>query len=280
MRAATACKPQSSKLPRPAEGSALATINSGPAIGQRHSAKRRSVTPPAFDLRQTAIARATHACRFCDDCVVVRTGARATVLAGLLKQGGCTADAHVRPAPRIADFESAIADDLVTLYRDLGGIHDPPDLRPGPWDLSFDGILIELDEELHFNRYRGSTLGYAWASRTPWASRYRDMCTEREGRCLRAGKWGQRWTSKSSARMFGAGAPPGRLDDIGGAPRWKQRAMYDAMKDAVAANAADIRVARLSVWDEVSGELLGNVLEGRGSLHFDDLLGLLSTRTS
>jgi hypothetical protein len=40
-----------------------------------------------------------------------------------------------------------------------------------------------------------------------------------------------------------------------------------------------MRVARLSVWDEVSGSLLGDVLQERASLKLDDLLGLVDART-
>jgi hypothetical protein len=159
-------------------------------------------------------------------------------------------------------------------------VHVTPSLRPGPWDLSFDGILIELDEELHFNRYRATALEHCAASPLPWAESYLEACGQHEADCLRAGRWGQRWGNKSSVRMFGDAAEPGHLDAPGGAPRWKQRAIYDAMKDAVAASTADVRVARLSVWDEVSGEFLGKVLEGRRLLDIDDLLGLLSSRTS
>jgi hypothetical protein len=38
-------------------------------------------------------------------------------------------------------------------------------LRLSAWDLEFDGIAVELDEHLHFNRYRGLTLKsprYSW----------------------------------------------------------------------------------------------------------------------
>ena len=53
--------------------------------------------------------------------------------------------------------------------------------------------------------------------------------------------------------MFSSGSQPGDLASEGGAPRWKQRAIYDAMKDTVAAGAKGVRVARLSVYDNVSG---------------------------
>lgn len=51
------------------------------------------------------------------------------------------------------------AEELLHLYRSLGGAQERPDLRSGLWDLVFAGpFLVELDEELHFNRYRAATL--------------------------------------------------------------------------------------------------------------------------
>ena len=66
---------------------------------------------------------------------------------------------------------------------------------------------------------------------------------------------------------------------LGGAPRWKQRALYDAIKDA-SAHANDLRFARLSIYDEVSGAPLGAALSGRHSIDTDELLELLAARTS
>jgi hypothetical protein len=200
-------------------------------------------------------------CGSCDHWGMVRTGRRASVLADLLEGAGLAADVTPRRAPRIADLHPSIAEDLFDLYRTLGGRLDRPVLRPGAWDLSMDGVLIELDEELHFNRYRETTLQRPWAAGLPWTWPYLDMCRAREVECRRAGRWGRRWTNESSVRMFGDGARPGDLSSDAGAPRWKQRALYDAVKDAIAAQDENMRVARLSVYDEVSGRLLWDVLD-------------------
>jgi hypothetical protein len=50
------------------------------------------------------------------------------------------------------------------------------------------------------------------------------------------------------------------------------------MKDASVLE-GDFKLARLSVYDEVSEELLGDVLRGRASLEVDDLMTLLTSRT-
>ncbi len=211
---------------------------------------------------------------------MVRTGKRATVLAGLLESAGLRARVGSQPAPRIEDFDPTIARHVLDTYRTLGGRLDHLALRPGTWDLNMNGVVIELDEELHFNRYRKTTLRNEWAQALPWTAPYLELCQTREAECLKAGMWGKRWTNDSSSRMFGAGAPPGDLSGEAGAPRWKQRALYDAMKDAWAASAKSIGVARLSVYDNVSGCLLGDVLTGRTTLKSDDLLALVASRTS
>ncbi|WP_200962728.1 hypothetical protein [Terrabacter sp. Soil810] len=183
-------------------------------------------------------------------------------------------------APRLRDLDADVTAMLLDLYRHLGGRREDPDLRPGSWDLSANGVLIELDEELHFNRYRETTLRQTWAQSLPWNRPYLEFCQSRESECLRAATWGKRWTSESSANMFGDAAPPGDLLSAAGSPRWKQRALYDAIKDAVAAHGAGTKVARLSVYDEVSGQSLGNVLTGSARCQIEDLLALVDARTA
>ena len=161
---------------------------------------------------------------------------------------------HGLPAPRTrASFSSS--------YRRLGGQQEQPEFRPGAWDLVFaGGLVVELDEELHFNRYRLLTLTSSWSDRLPWTEDYQRLCIEREGDCLRAGQWGRRWTSPSAARMF-SGGPPADLNGDG-APRWKQRALYDAIKDSIASAEAGVALARVSIWDSVGDMILGAALDG------------------
>lgn len=68
-------------------------------------------------------------------------------------------------------------EELLTLYRDFGGLQDAPSFRPGPWDLAFEGgLVVELDEELHFNQYRGATLETSWADELPWTDARQEAC--------------------------------------------------------------------------------------------------------
>ncbi|GAA5141766.1 hypothetical protein GCM10023340_04010 [Nocardioides marinquilinus] len=163
------------------------------------------------------------------------------------------------------------------LYRELGGANEQPTLRPGAWDLCAGGTVIELDEELHFNRYRAATLEGEWAAALPWCDDYRELCGVREPECLRAATWGKRWANPSSDRLFGGSSPPGDLDGGLGASRWKQRALYDAFKDVVALT-TDLRLARLSVWDDVGGRTLGEMLEGRAEVDPAEVVALVVRR--
>ncbi len=45
------------------------------------------------------------------------------------------------------------------VYSSLGGIEDVfPANHCKSWGIEFEGIAVGLDEQLHFNRYRGITL--------------------------------------------------------------------------------------------------------------------------
>jgi hypothetical protein len=78
-------------------------------------------------------------------------------------------------------------------------------------------------------------------------------------------------------QMFGPAGPRGILDGAG-SPRWKQRAIYDAMRDAAALHGS-VRLVRLSTYDEVGGATLGCALEGTAPVERDALQRLIEERT-
>jgi hypothetical protein len=210
---------------------------------------------------------------------MVRTGARAVALGAALVDAGFDVVLQGPPAPRLELLPADLAAAVVALYRGLGGQQEQPVLRPGAWDLALaGGVVIELDEELHFNRYRARTLAEPWAHNLPWRPAYLAMCDHHEDDCLRAGAWGKRWTAESCERMFGPAAPAAHLDVNGGAPPWKQRAFYDAVKDAVATVSGEPQVIRLAVHDDIGGVPLGAVLEGRGRVASSELRALVERR--
>jgi hypothetical protein len=76
--------------------------------------------------------------------------------------------------------------------------------------------------------------------------------------------------------MFGVPSRAGQLDGAG-APRWKQRALYDAIKD-LASLAASLRVVRVSVYDRVGPRTLAECLRKPASTDIPALGALLDER--
>lgn len=173
------------------------------------------------------------------------------------------------PRPRWPDFSERESNRAMHTYRMLGGIQTEPRLAPGSWDLSFQDLIVELDEELHFNRYRLATLSQSWSEGLPWSAAYGTFSAEHEPRCINAGSWGSRWTTASTEAQFGLADEPGVLS-VKGAPRWKQRALYDSMKDEHAVSGA-VRLSRLSIYDKVGGVMLGQLLASPDTCDLDTL---------
>jgi hypothetical protein len=156
--------------------------------------------------------------------------------------------------PRLGNLPNTAADEVLEIYRALGGAQPSPTLRPGSWDVLVDDVLVELDEQLHFNRYRSLTLtagSYEHLPRFPLAD-YRTFCAAKEGVCLKLGQGQKRWTSDSTEAQFGPSAPRGDLSGAG-APRWKQRALYDLIKDLTQLDSQAPPLARISIWDRLPG---------------------------
>jgi hypothetical protein len=211
---------------------------------------------------------------------MVKTGARAIALQALLTRIGRSPSATKPAGPRLSILPDVPRDWILDLYRELGGRAESPTLRPGGWDLVCAGdIVVELDEELHFNRYRRLTLLPEWAAALPWRDDYGAFCSEQEPACLAAATWGRRWTNPSSEVLFGVADAAGDLGSSG-APRWKQRALYDAMKDASTLFADSFRLIRLATHDLVGGTRLGDALEGRATLDLDALAAMLTSRST
>jgi hypothetical protein len=176
------------------------------------------------------------------------------------------------------DLPREARDDLVRLYRSLGGVLDLEDFASGDWDFDLaDGLKIELDEFLHFNRYRATTLAMPWAETLAWSADYEAYCQTFEYKCLRIRLEGT-WASKSSDCMFGGSDPIGVLGNLGSS-RWKQRALYDAVKDAFASH-RNLAVARISVIDNINGKSIDRELKKGRLLDPDGLRSLIAARTA
>jgi hypothetical protein len=193
---------------------------------------------------------------------VIDMGAQQDALVQLLADAGYRRASTKSMRPNLESLRSADQQEILRLYRTLGGVLDAPRLRPGAWDCVLEGgLMVELDEGQHFNRYRRKTLESAWAQDLPWREAYLRYCMQFESACALERGWGSYWTSVSTERMFGP-AGPTRLLDGAGSPRWKQRALYDAMRD-IAAVGSGVRLARLAVYDVVDGTPLAAILDGK-----------------
>lgn len=160
----------------------------------------------------------------------------------------------VAALPRLDALSDSAAAEVLAVYRKLGGQLESPALRPGAWDLTVDGILVELDEQLHFNRYRATTLEaptYATLSRFPLTA-YRAFSAAKEPDCLRLGSGQGRWMNTSTEAHFGPCGPRGDLSG-NGSSRWKQRALYDFMKDLTQLDPDAPPLARITIWDPLPG---------------------------
>lgn len=159
----------------------------------------------------------------------------------------------------MADLSAPARSEVLRIHAMLGGLSATPTLHPGAWDVqTADGLIVELDEEFHFTRYRAATLRLPLLSELPWTMSHLEHCAAHESA---AAGGGRRWTSPPSEKMFGPSDPVGVLGQRGSA-RGKQRALYDAMKDVAAATGA-VRLARISIYDEVAGAALGDILYGK-----------------
>jgi hypothetical protein len=156
-------------------------------------------------------------------------------------------------------------DEVMRVYRSLGGILNEIPFRFGGWDIVAPNFIIELDEEQHFNRYRKQTLESAIYK--SWklfdVANYRTYCDKFENICLKKAARGGYWTNNSTEGQFGAAGANGDFSGVG-SPRWKQRAFYDFCRD-IYGMANQIQVYRLSIYDEVktnSGKVtLANALD-------------------
>jgi hypothetical protein len=187
-------------------------------------------------------------------------------------------EADKPPRPKLTAMPPDARKQVIDLYRALGGIHPDPPLTTGSWDSAYAGnLMVELDESAHFNRYRVTTLEPAWAQHLPWHGAYAEFSVQFEDVCLKERGWGGYWTNTSTERLFGPPGPQRSLDGAG-SPRWKQRALYDAMRD-IAALHGIVRLVRLSVYDELGGAPLGRALSGKAPLDTESLRALIVERT-
>ena len=164
----------------------------------------------------------------------------------------------VPPTPRVPGLPQPAEHWVRDLYAQLGGIQSAPRLAPRGWDHPLDWFIVELDEEQHFTRYRALTLTPDWATALPWRESYLLYCAKYERIALDTRSSLGFWTNPGAESQFGPSAPRRDLSG-GGSARWKQRALYDAMRDALAA-IGGANLVRVAVWDRMGSRTLNDAL--------------------
>lgn len=169
----------------------------------------------------------------------------------------------VYPHPKPSTYDllnSKYKESIIRIYKILGGQQDEPPTRFGPWDVSSSKIILELDEERHFNRYRELTLNSIFYQEHKYFSSidYIDYCQNKEKDCLRAASWGKNWKNDSTEKLFLKSNLEGDLSE-GGSSRWRQRAFYDFIKD-VSSQLISVPVIRISIYDIFENKSVNQLL--------------------
>lgn len=178
-------------------------------------------------------------------------------------------------------LDTEYSDMAFEMYKNLGGVHETLKFRLGRYDISCKDFIIELDEELHFNRYRKLTLQadvYKKLSTFP-LDNYLQYCKTHEKECLRAGGFGGKWKNSSTEKYFATSSNNGKLSGIGSS-RWKQRAFYDFLKD-ISQLILGVNIIRISIWDLIDIEdesfTVGYLLDKHQG---DDVIKLIKKKLS
>ena len=179
-------------------------------------------------------------------------GMRENILKNILQHAGYQIVFNRLPYPKKNLLGvSDICFEIMRVYQNLGGVLSEVPLNLRRWDIEAGDTAIELDEELHFNRYRNLTLRSPLYKKLPHfpLKQYRNYCIVYEKACLNAGSYGKKWTNDSCEKQYGRAGKAGQLTG-NGSPRWRQRAFYDFVKD-MAPLLCNISVIRISIYDSL-----------------------------
>lgn len=171
--------------------------------------------------------------------------------------------------------DSPFREEISLVYKKLGGTLEIYPTAFRGFDIKLKGLVVELDEEQHFNRYRFSTLGSEFYDSAD-VQDYLAYCESYEAGCLKRARYGGYWKTPVSVTQFGPGGPVGEIpEDFSilqlGASRWKQRAFYDYLRD-VGSRITGYKLVRVSVYDRVAGIEIGEILQREHLALYDSLI--------
>lgn len=152
---------------------------------------------------------------------------------------------------------SAYYDEIMNIYKRLGGILEIAPTRVGAYDIDTPNFIIEFDEENHFNRYRLSTLNSTiyTNNRNVNIENYKKFCKNYEHNCLTYGKYAH---NSSTDKQFGNSVIDLDLLDQN-RTRWKQRAFYDFIKD-VTSIIIGVPIIRISIYEKYKGVTIEDII--------------------
>ncbi|MEQ8358692.1 MAG: hypothetical protein RH860_04335 [Cytophagales bacterium] len=169
--------------------------------------------------------------------------------------------------------KSKFASGLNEVINKLGSksIAIPTDLH---YHLEYNGLLIQFDDELHFNRYRRITLESEFYMNYKGFNTlsYKSYCRNYEKECIKAGLSKGIWENPESLKIFGPSEEPGDLSlERDGASGWKMRAWRDFLQD-VSGEILGFKVLRISTYDKImlNGKIqsLGELLNSSNKKNF------------
>ncbi|MEN7548962.1 hypothetical protein AAG747_13650 [Rapidithrix thailandica] len=142
-------------------------------------------------------------------------------------------------------------EEIQRIFAELGGTGHLPNTCSLNWNLELERGIVQLDEQLHFNKYRRITLRSSIYQEFKGfqLAKYQQYCRKFDKECLMAGSAGELWTHARAERLFGPGEEYGDLYGKG-APAWKVRAFEDFLQD-ITAYKEQLPLLRLSVYDEL-----------------------------
>ena len=155
--------------------------------------------------------------------------------------------------PNYVDFKnSRFHPFIMKVYRDLGGKKNDYPINFRGFDIKLKDVIVELDEERHFNRYRYETLNSPVYDNWKGFSvrKYKKWCNEYEENCLQSAHWGNSWQNKNSNEHFNISAKLSE-NKFSDASRWKQRAFFDYLRD-VSSILMNVKLIRLSIYQRIN----------------------------
>ncbi|WP_441712144.1 DUF7255 family protein [Fulvivirga ulvae] len=152
---------------------------------------------------------------------------------------------------------------IFNIYKQLGGLQPEYPTNFRGFDIQLSKLIVELDEERHFNRFRQCTLNSpVYSNYDNFKLRhYRTWCSSKEDICLQAASWGKNWENKNSKFHFGESDMLGVLG-VKGSTRWKQRAFFDFLRD-ISSKLMKVRILRISIYHELDGISVNECIKNR-----------------